>query len=109
MRELLKHPDIEIEFQSAQLKKTPLHIAAEMDQVEILKLLIEAGSDPNSRDFDESTSLHCASEQGSLKCLQYLLANTNADPCAKNKFGYTPSDIAQNLIVRQTFEKQPEV
>lgn len=33
-----------------------------MDFVEIVKILIENGSDPNFRDFDESTPLHCAAE-----------------------------------------------
>jgi ankyrin repeat protein len=65
-----------------------------MDFPEIVKLLIENGSDPNLRDFDESTALHCAAEQGSLNSLEYLLSNTNLDINAKNKFGYTPSDIA---------------
>lgn len=65
-----------------------------MDYVEIVKILIENGSDSNFRDFDESTPLHCAAEQGSLKSLEYLLENTNSDLNAKNKFGYTPSDIA---------------
>jgi ankyrin repeat protein len=82
------------------LKKTPLHIAAEMDFVNIVETLIEFGSDPNIRDFDESTPLHCAAEQGSLKSVEFLLQKTNSDMNAKNKFGYTPSDIAQNLTVR---------
>ena len=33
-----------------------------MDFPDIVKLLIENGSDPNLRDFDESTALHCAAE-----------------------------------------------
>lgn len=71
-----------------------------MDFVNIVETLIEFGSDPNIRDFDESTPLHCAAEQGSLKSVEFLLQKTNSDMNAKNKFGYTPSDIAQNLSVR---------
>ena len=48
-----------------------------MDFVNIVETLIEFGSDPNIRDFDESTPLHCAAEQGSLKSVEFFLQKTN--------------------------------
>ena len=102
LKELLAQEGIEIEACSS-MKRTPVHVAAEFDHVEIVKLLLAHGADINSRDFDESTPLHVASQYGSLNTLDYLLKETKVELAAKNKFGYTASDIAQNLSVRQRF------
>ena len=102
---LLAQTGVEVEARSAAMKRTPLHVAAEFDQVEIVKLVVAQGADVNCRDFDESSPLHFAAEHGSLKTLDYLLTETKADIGAKNKFGYAASDIAQNLDVRQRFQK----
>lgn len=103
VKELLAQEGIEMEACSS-MKRTAVHVAAEFDHVEIVKLLLARGADFDHRDFDESTPLHIASQYGSLNTLDYLLKETKADMSAKNKFGYTASDIAQNLSVRQRFE-----
>jgi ankyrin repeat protein len=80
-------------------------MAAIRGYTNIVRLLIEtpihlgAGStvpmvDRNIRDFDENTPLHYASEYGHFECIIYLVNEASADPFLKNKFGYTPSDIA---------------
>jgi ankyrin repeat protein len=38
--------------------------------------------------------MHYASEYGHAECIIYLIKEAGADPFLKNKFGYTPSDIA---------------
>jgi len=95
-----------LEAKSATLLKTPLHVACEGTNKEVVKLLIETGCDPNIRDFDHNTPLHCASasENGSLEIIAYLLEETQANPNIRNKFGLSPSDIAYNLEVRQVFD-----
>lgn len=108
LKELLAQEGIEIEACSS-MKRTPVHVAAEFDHVEVVKLLLAHGADFNCRDFDESTPLHVASQYGSLNTLDYLLKETKVDVAAKNKFGYTASDIAQNLSVRQRFEAPEEL
>lgn len=61
-------------------------------------MLIESTQQPpvnkNIKDFDENTPLHYASEYGHAECIIYLIKEAMADPFLKNKFGYTPSDIA---------------
>ena len=52
------------------------------------------GVDKNSKDFDENTPLHYASEFGHFECIIYLVKEAEADASSKNKFGYSPSDIA---------------
>ena len=91
------------------MKRTPLHVAAEFGHVKIVELLVQKGADATCKDFDESTPLHCAAEHGGEDVLRYLLANTKADVKARNKFGYTPNDIALNLKIRQILNgKEPE-
>jgi ankyrin repeat protein len=96
---LVKYPGIEIEAVSTILR-TPLHIAAANGFTNIARLLIDNGANPNCRDFDESTPLHCASEFGKIETLIYLLKESSADATLKNKFGYVPCDIAMNMQTR---------
>jgi ankyrin repeat protein len=60
--------------------------------------------DRNIKDTDENTPLHYASEYGHIECIIYLVKEAQADPFLKNKYGYTPSDIAQNMKIRQLFD-----
>jgi len=38
--------------------------------------------------------LHFASEYGHFESIIFLVKEAGGDPLAKNKYGYTPSDIA---------------
>lgn len=104
LEELLTHPDLEREPYSS-INRTPLHLAAIRGHTAIVRKLIEtpvvlsqdkapSKVDRNVRDFDENTPLHYASEYGHSECIIYLVKEAEADPFLKNKFGYTPSDIA---------------
>lgn len=63
VEELVKQPGVEIDAES-KIKRTPLHLASIKGFSGIGKLLVQKGADPNHKDFDESTPLHCASEFG---------------------------------------------
>jgi ankyrin repeat protein len=91
--ELLKHAEIEKEPVSS-IMRTPLHLAAIRGHTQIVRALINSKSDKDARDFDQNTPLHYASEYGHFECIIYLIKEANADPTIKNKFGYSPSDIA---------------
>jgi uncharacterized protein len=78
----------------SSIMRTPLHLAAIRGNIAILRLLANAGSNKDQKDFDENTPLHHASEFGHFECIIYLIKEAMADPTIKNKFGYTPSDIA---------------
>ena len=96
VKELLTHSDLEKESLTSILR-APLHLAAIRGHTNIVRALINAGVNRNLRDFDENTPLHYASEYGHFECIIYLIKEAEADPMIKNKFGYTPSDIAQNF------------
>lgn len=95
-RELLRHAEVEREAGST-IQRTPLHLASIRGHTGIVRLLLAAGCDKNCKDFDENTPLHCASEFGHFECIIFLIKEAGADPSIKNKFGYSPSDIAQNF------------
>lgn len=97
VKELLTHTDLEKEPISS-INRTPLHLAAIRGHTNILRALLNSQTKPlcdnNIRDFDENTPLHYASEYGHADSIIYLIKEAGADPFLKNKFGYTPSDIA---------------
>lgn len=78
----------------SSILRTPLHLAAIRGYTNIARLLIGVGADRNTKDFDENTPLHFASEFGHFECIIFLVKEAEADGLAKNKYGYTPSDIA---------------
>ena len=93
VKELLQYPEIEKDSCSS-INRTPLHLAAIRGNSALVRLLISAGADKNYKDFDENTPLHHSSEYGHFECIIFLIKEAFADPTLKNKFGYTPSDIA---------------
>lgn len=57
-------------------------------------MLVNHGADVNAKDIDDNTPLHHASEFGHFECIIFLIKEAGCDPLLKNKFDYTPSDIA---------------
>ena len=66
--------------------ETPLHVAAEKGHVEVVKLLLEHGANPNARDMYGVTPLHLAARKGHVEITKLLLEH-GADPNAKEKLG----------------------
>ncbi|XP_049622727.1 NF-kappa-B inhibitor alpha [Suncus etruscus] len=60
-----------INFQN-NLQQTPLHLAVITSQPDIAEALLEAGCDPELRDFRGNTPLHLACEQGCLASVGVL-------------------------------------
>jgi len=104
VKELITKPDIEKQPHSSLLR-TPLHMACMRGFTKVARVLILNGADKDVKDFDENTPLHCASEFGHIECIIFLIKEAEVNPTIKNKFGYTPSDIAQNMQIRQLFER----
>jgi ankyrin repeat protein len=78
---------------------TPLHSAVATDAgeatAEIVRLLLEAGADPNAKSHEGGTPLHSAAFTGDLEIAEVLLAY-GADPNATDPKGHTPLDIARD-------------
>jgi len=68
---------------------TPLHVAAEADNLPVVTLLVEHGVDVNSRNGDNATALMPAVMLGHLEVVSYLLDH-GADLNVVDKHGVTP-------------------
>jgi ankyrin repeat protein len=99
--------------------------APDMDQLEYIKLLLEAGADPNARmiestetrtvftnqwlDEDGATAFLRASQSGDVELMKLLLAH-GADPHINTKLGVTPLAVAAGIgwVEGVTSEWSPE-
>ncbi len=77
---------------------TPLHSAIADDAgtptKDLVRMLLDAGADPNARSASEATPLHTAAFIGDLPVIQMLLA-AGGDPYAPDDRGETPLDVAR--------------
>ena len=74
--------------------ETPLHHAAYMGNIEIMKFLIRKDADPNAQNIVEQTPLHYACSSGRDPEAIKLLISHGADVNAKDKRERTPLHIA---------------
>ncbi|KAL3317691.1 Ankyrin-3 [Cichlidogyrus casuarinus] len=73
--------------------ETPLHIAVFTGYIDMVKLLLTSGANPNAPTKDAYTTLHVASKRGLKEMLSTLL-DAGANVEAKNKRGFTALHIA---------------
>lgn len=91
-KELLQHGvDLNVRNKSF---RTPLQLAAEQDQAEIIALLAASGADLNTQDRKGRTPLHRAAYEGKRNAAEALMA-AGADTTVKNKRGKTAFEIAR--------------
>jgi uncharacterized protein len=71
----------------------PLHSAVASKNYEIVKLLLEYGADPNTKQQQDITPIHQAADNGDLEMIKLLL-KYNANKNVRTKSGITPTDFA---------------
>jgi ankyrin repeat protein len=69
--------------------RSPLHYAAANSEIELVRSLLENGSDPHARDDNGMVALHFAAQAGAASVAERLLAaGSQAD--ARDNHGNTP-------------------
>jgi ankyrin repeat protein len=69
--------------------KTLLHIAAEKDHIDIVRILIENGADIKATDKDMHTAIHSAAKKGCINVISILCESQANIIFSKDKFGNT--------------------
>ena len=72
----------------------PLHAAASVGDLETMRLLLERGADPNTRQELDFTPLHGAAARGDVEMARLLLAH-GAGREPKSSDGKSPADVAR--------------
>ncbi len=90
--ELIEEGKIPVDFRN-KFNQTPLYYAADADDADFAKFLIEHGAKVNARDYFGLTPLHEAVIRGSSKVVK-VLVEKGADVNAKDNYGYTPLHLA---------------
>ncbi|XP_050176379.1 LOW QUALITY PROTEIN: protein phosphatase 1 regulatory subunit 12C, partial [Myiozetetes cayanensis] len=93
--------DTRLWLDSGQLRDCPhpatgasaLHVAAAKGYIEVMRLLLAAGYDPDVRDKDGWTPLHAAAHWGVEEACR-LLAEHLCDMAPRNNVGQRPCDLA---------------
>ena len=62
-----------------QHNDTPLHVAIRHGHLEIAKLLVQLGADPNSETKDHFTALHLAISEGHTNFVKFLIDSRACD------------------------------
>jgi uncharacterized protein len=70
-----------------QYQQTPLHVACQAEQTEIVKLLLKKRANVNSKERNGWTPLHCGAQCGSLDIIELLLNEDAIEVGELNKDG----------------------
>jgi uncharacterized protein len=85
--------EVEVVARNESIRVTPLHSAAAGSHAAIVKLLLEAGADPNAAQDGGFTPLHSAAQNDDRDSVEALL-EAGADPARANDEGKTPAELA---------------
>ncbi|XP_071800214.1 uncharacterized protein [Asterias amurensis] len=83
-----------VNVRATQAGQTALMLAVSHGRLDMVKLLLDAGTDVNIQDEDGSTALMCASEHGHQEIVKVLLAHPQCDPALLDNDGSSAFSIA---------------
>lgn len=91
---LIKMPNVDLNLTTSRLS-TPVHFAAEVENLYYLKRLLELGANPNQQDGDRQTPLIIATESQNADAVSLLLSFKAKTEYADRR-NWTAYDIALN-------------
>ena len=94
MAAMLLEAGASADVQRSDNGRAPLHTAAEYGSLEVLRLVLDACSDPNVLDLHQRTALHLALERQHSSIVDVLLDDARVDLTLATREGLTPLDMA---------------
>ena len=82
---------------------TPLDAAARDNNAAAVEILLKHGANPNVRNVNGVTPLHCAAYGPADRAVFELLLAHQADPNARNSIGETPLDVLRKSTKQNSF------
>ena len=87
-----------INWCSSIKQQSPLQVAMQGQSLDVIKLLIQLGSDVNHKSIGSSV-LHEAAEHLRMDVIRYLLDETHCDPLVADKHGLPPCYVFVNKVI----------
>uniref|UniRef100_A0A914VTK3 Ankyrin repeat domain-containing protein 10 n=1 Tax=Plectus sambesii TaxID=2011161 RepID=A0A914VTK3_9BILA len=84
---------LDSDLRTSQFRQTPVHLAAFGGSVGCLRLLLELGCSPATKDYLGETAAHKAARSGSFECLSLLLTH-GVNLAEENHAGLTAAAVA---------------
>jgi len=79
-----------------EMNQSPLHKAAMNGWCDIVKILVQSGSQVNAGDISGCTPLHYSAGNGYLEISRYLVEQAHANMAQKTNKGHTPRYMAKS-------------
>ena len=79
--------------------RSPLHIAADYGQLEVLRFLVAAGAEVNAKDKHGISALLAAIWEGHVKCVEFLIEK-GADKKGEAPDGTSYADAAEKQEIK---------
>ena len=77
-------------FMSQNSGRTALHWAVTLNHIDVVKVLLDRGADPNRGDIHERSSLHYAARNFGCRDVVNMLLNKGGDKTKKDNLGESP-------------------
>lgn len=87
---LINEANVDVNWRAGGTGTTALISASAHSKIEIAKVLLTRGADPNGPGKDQSTPLQVAAYHGNVEILQMLIAAGAQPNIAESRYGYTP-------------------
>ncbi|XP_051167818.1 ankyrin-3-like [Leptopilina boulardi] len=96
---ILLQYNIRVNEKSQDKINTPLHLAIEIENEEIVKILLSKNANVNAKNHNCDTPLHLAVRKSCKQIIQLLLAN-DADTKITNLYGQTPHAVTNDISMK---------
>jgi ankyrin repeat protein len=101
VKRFVEHDKLSVNFSDSN-QRSPMHWAADFNQVAVMQYLVSKGANVNAKDKYGITPLLAATYEGHADAVKFLLQH-KADTSVKGPDGMTAKDAAEKPAVKALF------